>query len=163
MAHVQQIILRWVREHRPGLRRLTTWMTLAFFLHLAWEVAHLSLYTLATDGDRVRIALYVVHCTLGDVLIATATFLAPALAWRRLDWYRAQPLAGGAVMIGLALSYTAASEWFNVYYRSAWAYAPSMPTIGGIGITPLLQWIVVPVLMVVAMRRWGPEENRGRV
>ncbi|MCI0510002.1 hypothetical protein [Chromohalobacter sp.] len=138
-------------------------MTLAFALHLVWEVAHLPLYTLAADGDRVRIALYVLHCTLGDVLIATTTFLAPALGWRRFDWYRAQPLAGSVVMIGLAVSYTAASEWFNVYYRAAWAYAPSMPTIGGIGVTPLLQWIVVPVLIVVAMRRWSPGRDRGQV
>lgn len=156
------IILRWVHKSRPAIRQLAAWMTLAFFLHLVWEVAHLPLYTLAADGDCVRIALYVLHCTLGDVFIAAATFLAPAFVWRRVDWYRSQPLAGSAVMIGLALSYTAASEWFNVYYRAAWAYAPSMPTMGGIGVTPLLQWIVVPVLMVVAMRRWGPEGDRGQ-
>ncbi len=157
------IILRRARKHRSAIRRLSAWMTLAFFLHLAWEIAHLPLYTLASDGDRVRVALYVLHCTLGDVLIATATILVPALVWHRLDWYRTQPLAGSAVMIALALAYTAASEWFNVYYRAAWAYAPSMPTIGGIGVTPLLQWIVVPVLMVAAMRRWSPGGDRGRV
>ena len=155
------MVLRWVRGHRPVIRRLAAWMTLAFWLHLAWEIAHLPLYTLAADNDRVRIAQYVLHCTLGDVLIATATFLATALVWRRFDWYRTQPLAGSAVMIGLALSYTAGSEWFNVYRRAAWAYASSMPTVGGIGVTPLLQWIVVPVLMVAAMRRWGSGSDRG--
>ncbi len=153
-------IHEWVRRHRPEIRWLTAWMVLAFALHLVWEIAHLPLYTLASDGERVRVALYVLHCTLGDVLIATATFLVPALVWRRLDWYRTQPLAGSAVMIALALAYTAASEWFNVYYRAAWSYALSMPTIGGVGVTPLLQWIVVAVLMVLVMRRWGPEGGR---
>lgn len=147
--------------YRPAIRGLLAWMSLALMLHLVWEVAHLPLYTLSADGDRLRVALYVLHCTLGDVLIASATFLAPTLIWRRFDWYRTQPLAGGALMIVLAVLYTAASEWFNVYYRASWGYTPSMPTVGGIGVTPLLQWIVVPVLMVIAMRRWDTGKNRG--
>ena len=155
------MVLHRVREHRLAIQRLAKWMMLAFSLHLAWEIAQLPLYTLATDGDRMRIARYVLHCTLGDVLIATATFLLPALVWRRLDWYRVQPLAGSAVMIVLALTYTAGSEWFNVYRRAAWAYTSSMPTVGGIGVAPLLQWILVPGLMVIVMRRGNAAGDRG--
>lgn len=153
--------------HRSfSVQRIVKWIALAFVLNLAWEIAQLPLYTLAEEGDYARIARYVLHCTLGDVLIATTTFFAPVLVWRRLDWYRVQPLAGGTMIIVLALSYTAGSELFNVYRRGAWAYAPSMPTVAGIGLAPLLQWIVVPGLMVLVMcrdesrRRSGPRSYR---
>lgn len=143
---------RWMHDHAMAIRLLAKWMALAFLLHLGWEIAQLPLYTLAEEHDRARIARYILHCSLGDVFIATATFLAPALACRRLDWYRARPLSGSVLMIALAVLYTAGSEWFNVYRRAAWSYASNMPTVGGIGFTPLLQWVLVPGLMVVVMR-----------
>jgi hypothetical protein len=146
------MIRQAVRGGHRAIRILVTWMMLAFMLHLVWEVAQLPLYTLVDDSERVRIAVYVLHCTSGDVLIAMTTFLVPALAWRRIDWYRAHALAGSVLMIGLALAYTAGSEFVNVYRWGRWAYASSMPVIGGIGIAPLLQWIIVPGVMVTVMR-----------
>lgn len=56
-----------------------------------------------------------------------------------------------AVSFGLA--YTVFSEWFNVYRIESWDYAPSMPLVNGIGLTPLLQWSVVPVVMIALFRR----------
>ena len=54
-------------------------------------------------------------------------------------------------MIG-AVAYTAWSEWYNVYRAGNWGYTTSMPTILGIGLSPLLQWLILPPLMVVAYR-----------
>jgi hypothetical protein len=54
------------------------------------------------------------------------------------------------------LSYTAYSEWFNVYVRNAWAYSDAMPTvrIGSIelGLSPLLQWVIVPIVALCSVR-----------
>ncbi len=54
------------------------------------------------------------------------------------------------------LSYTAYSEWFNVYVRKARAYSASMPTlsIGDIklGLSPLLQWLIVPIVALASVR-----------
>ena len=59
------------------------------------------------------------------------------------------------VVIG-AITFTAWSEWYNVYRASAWGYAVSMPLIFGIGLTPLLQWLILPPVMVVAYRKLWP-------
>lgn len=133
---------------------LLQWAVLALGLHLLWEIGQLPFYTLWAETDAWRIALYVAHCTLGDVLIATLAYLAVALTWRRVDWPRQRPWSGGAMLLALGLGYTVFSEWYNVYRLGSWAYAGAMPQILGIGLTPLLQWLIVPVVMLVLWRRF---------
>jgi hypothetical protein len=56
--------------------------------------------------------------------------------------------AVAAATVLLALSYTVFSEWLNTEVRESWAYREAMPRLPvlGTGLSPLLQWIVVPVL-----------------
>jgi len=126
---------------------------MAIVLHSFWELAQLPLYDLSNDPDRARIVAYLLHCVLGDVLIATVLFVLTSMVLRSLDWPLANPWRGGSLVISLGLAYTAFSEWYNVYETKAWSYAPPMPLIGGIGLTPMLQWIVVPALMIMTIRR----------
>lgn len=128
------------------------WAILALGLHLLWEIGQLPFYTVWEEANAWRIALYVTHCVLGDVTIATLTYLAVALAWRQVDWPRQRPWVGGTMLVALGFGYTVFSEWYNVYRVGAWAYAESMPRILGIGLTPLLQWLVVPVAMLMLVR-----------
>jgi hypothetical protein len=62
---------------------------------------------------------------------------------------------GGPLTVYLAagLLITVGLEWFNVYARWQWAYSPEMPVILGIGLTPLLQWLLVPLLALWLARR----------
>jgi hypothetical protein len=50
--------------------------------------------------------------------------------------------------------YTAFSEWLNVSVRGSWDYALSMPQVFGIGLAPLIQWLVVPTLAILILRAW---------
>jgi hypothetical protein len=83
----------------------------------------------------------------------------PKCAWPRCCLHRnyhrdaIRPWRGGALAISLGLAYTAFSEWYNVYEAKAWSYSPHMPLVGGIGVAPMLQWFVVPGLMIIAIRR----------
>ncbi len=129
------------------------WAFLALGLHLVWEIGQLPFYTLWEEKDAWRIALYVMHCVLGDVMIATLSYLAVALAWRQADWPRQRAWTGGTMLVALGLGYTVFSEWYNVYRAGAWAYAEAMPRVLGIGLTPLLQWLIVPVAMLMLVRR----------
>ncbi len=140
--------------HR-ALARLAVWSLLALALHFVWELAHLPLYTLWDEPDRWRVVRYVAHCVAGDVLIAAIVFLVAAFAFRDLDWPVHRPWRAGALAIALGLGFTAWSEWYNVYVLGAWAYRAAMPTLAGIGLTPLLQWLIVPVAMILFVRHRG--------
>jgi hypothetical protein len=55
---------------RIGLRRYFFAVALG---NLAWETAHLPLYTIWREGTARTMAVAVFHCTAGNLLIATAT------------------------------------------------------------------------------------------
>jgi len=133
--------------------QLARWTGLAVLLHGLWEIAHLPLYTLWDDPDGARIVRYVLHCLAGDVLIAVGVYLLTALVFRDFVWPVRRPWTAGGFMLVTGLGYTVFSEWYNVYRLGAWAYQSTMPLIAGIGLTPVLQWIVVPTLMILIVRR----------
>ncbi len=78
---------------------------------------------------------------------------------------REQAFAAGPILtIAFGLAYTAFSEWLNVFVRASWAYSDWMPivSIAGlkIGLSPLLQWIVVPGA-AFAIVRWVTTRHEG--
>lgn len=118
-----------------------------FVLNAIWEFAQSPLYADHTKG--VAHVLWTrFHCTLGDVLILLASFWATSIALRSRRWPVRHSHGGGVLFTLIGLAYTIWSEWFNTGVRGAWEYMPSMPTIVGIGITPILQWLVLPPLIV---------------
>ena len=125
-----------------------TWLALATSLNLAWEFAHLPLHKLAPGVDPTAAAL---HCTLGDALIAAAAYTAVMLVLRTPHWSTRRPVAGTAVFIALATPYTIESELRNLS-SGAWAYADPMPTLAGIGVSPLVQWWLIPTIATCAFR-----------
>jgi hypothetical protein len=116
--------------------------------NLLWEVAHVPLYTLWLTGSPGEIAYAVLHCTVGDVMIASVCLLLSLVVVGRSEWPLKRFGAVAAATMLLALSYTVFSEWLNTEVRGAWAYREAMPRLPGLGtgLTPVLQWIVVPLL-----------------
>jgi len=91
----------------------------------------------------------ILHCTLGDLLIASGALgLSVAIAGRGWPAAARSYVAVAAVAVALGLGYTVYSEWLNVAVRQSWAYSPWMPRVPplGTGLAPLLQWIVIPAL-----------------
>ena len=124
--------------------RLAAW---GFGLNALWEFTHSPLY-----ADHDRGVVYVVwtrlHCTAGDVLILLVCFWLVALFFRSRRWHREWPVRGGATFTVAGMAYTVWSEWLNTGIKGAWSYSESMPTVLGIGLTPVLQWLVIPPLLV---------------
>jgi hypothetical protein len=137
-----------VRRSNVWLR----WTALAAGLHLFWELAQLPLYTIYRQGDLPALTYAVAHCTAGDALIALVTYLVTATITRSLSWPHTRPWAGLAIAVLAGVAYTAFSEWRNVYRLGYWAYTDAMPLVLGIGLSPLMQWVVVPALIVVGLR-----------
>jgi len=140
--------------HRD-LARMGLWSALAFALNLAWEIAHVRLYTLWASADGLSVAWALFHCTLGDVVIALAMFALAVVMLGDKDWPISRPWAGCAIVVAGAMAYTAWSEWYNVYRAGTWGYTTNMPLVFGIGLSPLLQWLVLPLVMVAAYRALG--------
>jgi len=123
--------------------------------HLAWETAHIPLYTIWVEGTWGEIGFAILHCTGGDLLIAMSTMLLALFVVGRAAWPLEHRLRVLAVAVILGVAYTVYSEWLNIVVRAAWAYRDIMPVVPILdaGLTPLLQWIVVPTVAYVAAAR----------
>ena len=130
---------------RPLLPFVALAIGLAAIAHFFWEAAQLPLYTLWRTGTPGEIAFALIHCTGGDILITTVTLAAAVAFARRFRW---PPFGRRMVFtpIVLGAGYTIFSEWLNVEIRRTWSYIVAMPVVPflGTGLTPLLQWLIVP-------------------
>ena len=137
----------------PVLRR---YLLVAAIANPIWEVAQLPLYTLWTEADPRRVLFALAHCTAGDLLIALATLVGALLlagnGWPdRAHSYRRV----GLLTVLFGISYALVSEWLNVTILRSWTYSTLMPVIPvfGVGLSPLLQWLVLPVIGLALARR----------
>ena len=127
-------------------------MYLAFSVagHAIWEIVQLPLYTIWTEGSWGRNIFALLHCTAGDVLIAAWSLLAALVLHGLRGWPQGRWFSVPALAIIIASVYTGYSEWRNVHVIGAWAYTSAMPTFSiagyAIGLTPMLQWLVVPAV-----------------
>ncbi len=146
----------WYRDR--GARRFIALRYLPLFaaLSFAWEWAHVPLYTIWSEADLPAIALAVVHCTAGDVLIGAAALLLALVVSRQRRPAQWNVALIGALSTLIGTSYTVFSEWTNVTVARSWAYAESMPKLAlgdfQLGLTPLAQWLVIPPLTLYLAR-----------
>lgn len=125
--------------------------------NLVWESLQLPLYTIWRTATADEQAFAVIHCTLGDILIALGTVAFALLVAGDAGWpaRRFWPVAIITIICGVG--YTIFSEWLNIVVRAAWAYSDLMPVVSllglHIGLSPLLQWIVAPATAFAAARR----------
>ena len=112
--------------------------------------------------SRVEIARAVLHCTVGDGVLGAAALGAALLLTRARGWpaERFGRVALVATLLGVAA--TAAIEWLAVEVQGRWAYAPAMPRLPplGTGLTPVLQWTVLPPLCLLAARYLAAVQRR---
>jgi hypothetical protein len=128
------------------------WLGWMLALNVAWEIAQMPLYKLPPAPFSFYTVYSIAHCSIGDMLIATAVYFGAALAagWH---WPIDAPLRGLSALLPLAVAYTAYSEWRNVYVTGSWGYDTAMPMVFGLGLAPLAQWLAIPPIAVFLVRR----------
>ena len=143
-----------------GLALALAWRYVLLLIgaNLVWEATHVRLYTLWAEASAGAVARAVLHCMAGDGLLGAAALGLALTLTRARRWpaERFGRVAFVATLLGVVA--TVAIEWFAVEAWGRWAYAPAMPRLPplGTGLTPLLQWLVLPPLCLWSARRLAP-------
>lgn len=132
---------------------MRTYLAASLALNLGWELLQMPLFTLWQDGSTVAIVYAAVHCSIGDVLIAGSALLGALVIAGNTQWPSQRYAAVAVAAIVLGIAFTGYSEWLNVYVRKSWAYSEYMPQFFGLGLSPLLQWLVIPAALFAYLRR----------
>lgn len=149
------------KNPRDWLSAIRCYLGVTVAGHLVWEALHVPLYGIWEAGDTAEIAFAVVHCTGGDLLIASAALVGALMLAGSPRWPARRFHVVATLTIAFGVLYTVYSEWLNVSVRGSWSYSARMPTLPplGTGVSPLLQWIVVPGAALIAARL---SDRRGR-
>lgn len=132
---------RWLRATRR-------YVIVVCLGNLIWEVAQLPLYTLWRNESLVSLVRATLHCTIGDIVIATVVLVGALAIVGDEHWPDRRFSAVATAAIAFGIMYTIGSEYVATVVRKSWAYTEWMPTLPwlGTGLTPLAQWLVIPCL-----------------
>lgn len=120
----------------------------AFLINAIWELSHYQLYY-----DLSGIAKYphLFLATLTDALIITIIFLIISLKNKNLKWIKRPKIADYLIFIILALLTALLIETYALSI-GRWTYKEAMPTILGIGLSPLLQLAITSILTILILK-----------
>ena len=138
---------------RRTVRLVLYLFVFSFLVFGAWEWLQTPFFRDVSD-DINMIVWFRLHCTLGDFLILAGCVAVVSLYRRGIRWLEGPRFVDLAAVSALGVAYTALSEYLNVHVRGAWGYSSWMPLVPftGIGVVPLVQWLVLPSLVLLLLR-----------
>jgi hypothetical protein len=153
--------VRHLSDWPQALRR---YLAMSIASHLTWEVLQLPLYALWASGTRKQQAFAVLHCAVGDAMIAGLSLLIALALFARSTWPSFRVARVYTASLAFGIGYTIYSEWLNTNVRGSWAYSDLMPVVPviGTGLAPLLQWFVVPTLaqwFAIGRPPWADQDS----
>ena len=150
-------------KRNPNPFRFTDWpefnvFVFAVLLNFPWELMQVPFYQgmgAAAHWGAVKVCT---RATLGDGIIMLIAYWGAAIVARDRWWFlkpRPMPLV---VLLAVGVAITVFLERLATVSDDpdwGWRYAETMPIVPGLGIglTPLLQWIVLPLVLVWFVKR----------
>jgi hypothetical protein len=130
----------------------------AFLLNYPWEFLQVPLYLGMAEASHWEAIKICTRATFGDVLIMLVSYWIVAAVARTRWWILSSRVAQLVIFATVGVSITVIIEHFAVRSASeawGWRYAPAMPIVPllGAGLTPVLQWIVLPPLAAWFVKR----------
>lgn len=122
----------------------------SFLLHFVWEFMQVP----AFDGmaemnhwDGIKLCL---SATIGDVGFALTAFWATSLTARSRSWLLRPEIRPYLIFIAVGIALTIGFEYYYTSISMRWTYSQQMPLVPpfGTGLTPLLQWLVIPPVVI---------------
>ncbi|MCY7337633.1 MAG: hypothetical protein LH613_15725 [Chamaesiphon sp.] len=120
------------------------------FVYEVWQSPYFDFYNMPLLADKIE---YITHCTVGDGVITIISFwIVSALRGLRY-WLINSTWKLTLLFTDLGWIYTFISEIYRV--QIAKLYGVSVLVIPGVGISwlPLLQWIILPPLVLYITKR----------
>ncbi|MGZ8786806.1 MAG: hypothetical protein ACXW4P_01075 [Thermoanaerobaculia bacterium] len=125
----------------------------AWALQFTWEMAQGGLFVEMQDLPFWTATRWCAGAAAWDLVIVATAYCVAALTVRD-SWWMLRPFAFAPLFVFLTtgLVITILIEMWAVR-TGHWTYAATMPLVAGVGVAPLAQWVVIPLLIVFVARR----------
>ena len=128
-------------------QRFLLLMGIVFILNLIWEFSHSFLYINLTGISKFPLLLL---ASFTDMIIISIIFLIVSLKNKNLDWIKKPVKLDYILIIILGLLIAIFIE-LAALRIGKWAYTELMPTIFGIGLTPLVQLFITAIISIFSL------------
>ncbi|NTV02903.1 MAG: hypothetical protein HGB04_09025 [Chlorobiaceae bacterium] len=122
----------------------------AFLLNFCWESWHGLLYRAHQELPAFTYVPMMAQMALADALAVTGMQLSVALFARDFRWRLSARNISLFCIVGAVPAW--AVEYAAVSRMHFWSYTPSMPTLFGVGLSPLVQLPLTGLVAVMAAR-----------
>jgi hypothetical protein len=133
----------------------------AFLLNFVWESWHaVYLYqegfgiSFETRGNSLQQFVHLMTYVAGmDALFLSGILLGGGVAWRSWGWFYSMNFRKYMYFILAALLVAVVIEYKAIFLLHQWSYSDRMPTILGLGLSPLAQLAVTGLVSLWIARR----------
>jgi len=141
----------------PGLWEMPE-LPVAFFsflLHFVWEFVQVPVFAGMAEMAHWEAIKLCMSATFGDVGFALTAFWIASLAARSRDWLLGPARLPIVIFIGIGIALTVGFEYYYTNVSLRWTYSDAMPLVPpfGTGLSPLMQWLIIPPLVIWLTRR----------
>jgi len=129
----------------------------SFLLHFVWEFLQAPTYTGMADmrhWDGIKLCT---SATFGDVGFALTAYWVTSVMARSRQWILVPERWQVLLFLGVGIGLTIGFEYYYTNISLRWTYSELMPLVPpfGTGLSPLLQWIAVPLMVLFLTRRFA--------
>ena len=127
----------------------------AFLLNFVWEFWQVPFYQDMPSASHWQATMVCSLAAVGDAAIMLFAFWIVVAVVRSRMWVLRPSAMQVVIFTMTGIVVTMIAEWVATEQLHMWAYADRMPTLPllGTGLLPLLQWIVLPPLVVWFVKR----------
>lgn len=128
----------------------------SFLLHFVWEFLQVPTYAGMAEMAHWQGIKLCTSATIGDVGFALTAFWSASLVARTRSWMSSEAMPPVIVFLSTGIVLTVGFEFYYTQVTHRWTYSDLMPLVPplGTGLSPLLQWIVIPSIVLWLSRRY---------
>lgn len=127
----------------------------SFLLNFVWEFWQVPFFAGMSSAPHWSATRFCSLASAGDAMITLTSFWLVAAVAQRRAWVLQPSAKQVALFTMTGIVITLIAEWAATEMLGWWSYAERMPTLPllGTGLLPLLQWMILPPLVVWFVRR----------
>jgi hypothetical protein len=141
----------WRTIHNPEVN----FLIISFLFNFVWEMWQMPFFEGLNTMDHMSVVRLCTQASIGDGVISMLAFWSAALMARSRAWIHALTVYPMVTYLVCGLVITIFMEWLATDILDRWQYGVNMPELPllGTGILPILQWLILPPLILWVVRQ----------
>ncbi len=124
----------------------------SYLLNFVWESFHAVFLYEAHDFNAMKYVLMIGYVAIVDASLIVVMYAVIAILWKNFSWIKQMNKKQNYTFITIGLIIAVIIEYKGVFLQQKWSYSSLMPTIFGIGLSPLLQLSITGMLVLFITR-----------